>query len=214
MWPDEVPTAMQPYTNKKEELTVEGNCLLWGVRVIIPPELQTKMTKLLHQTHPGIIRMKALVRSYVWWPGIDKDLENCSKGCQACQQHQNVEQKTPLHPLEFPKRRWQRLHLDFAGPFQGHMWLIVVDAYSKWPEVIPMKVITATRTIKELHTIFARWGLSEQIISDNGPQFISEEFQKFAQSNGIKHSKIAPYHPQSNGAAERFVQTFKQAMKK
>ena len=68
---------------------------------------------------------------------IDKDLENCSKGYPACQQHQNVEQKTLLHPLEFLKRPWQRLHVDFAGPFQGHMWLITVDAYSKWPEVIP-----------------------------------------------------------------------------
>ena len=72
--------------------------------------------------------MKSLARSYVWWPGIDKDLECIAKSCQDCQQHQKVEQKTPLHPLEFPKRPWQRLHLDFAGPFQGQMWLIVIDA--------------------------------------------------------------------------------------
>ena len=170
------------------------------------------MTNLLHETHPGIVRMKSLARSYVWWPGIDKDLENCSKGCPACRRHQNVEQKTPLHPLQFPKRPWQRLHVDFAGPFQGYVWLITVDAYSKWPEVIPMKVTTATRTIEELRTIFVRWGLSEQIVTDNGPQFISEEFHKFVYSNGIKHSKTTPYHPQSNGAAERFVQTFKQAI--
>ena len=162
-WPNQVPTAMQPFANRKEELAVEGNCLLWGARVIIPPDLQPKMSKLLHETHPGITRMKSLARSYVWWPGIDKDLECIAKSCQDCQQHQKVEQKTPLHPLEFPKRPWQRLHLDFAGPFQGQMWLIVIDAYSKW---------------------------------------------------SIKHSKTAPYHPQSNGAAERFVQTFKQAMKK
>ena len=213
-WPNQVPTAMQPFANRKEELAVEGNCLLWGARVIIPPDLQPKMRKLLHETHPGITRMKSLARSYVWWPGIDKDLECIAKSCQDCQQHQKVEQKTPLHPLEFPKRPWQRLHLDFAGPFQGHMWLIVIDAYSKWPEVVPMKATTATRTIGKLRTIFACWGLPEQILTDNGPQFTSEEFQKFMLSNGIKHSKTAPYHPQSNGAAERFVQTFKQAMKK
>ena len=94
------------------------------------------------------------------------------------------------------------------------MWLIAVDAFSKWPEVVPMKVTTATRTIEELHTIFACWGLPEQIGTDNGPQFTSEEFKKFMHSNGIWHFRTAPYHPQSNGAAERFVQTFKQAMKK
>ena len=71
--------------------------------------------------------------------------------------------------------------------------------------------MTATRTIEEL---CARWGLPEQNITGNGPQFISEEFHKFICSNGIKYSKIAPYHPQSNGAAERFVQTFKQVIKK
>ena len=72
-----------------------------------------------------------------------------------------------------------------------------------------MKATTATRTIEELRTIFACWGLPEQIITDNRPQFTSEEFQRFVLSNGIKHSKTAPYHPKSNGAAERFVQTFK-----
>ena len=143
-WPDEVPTTMQPYADRKE---VEGSCLMWGLQVIIPPELQPKMNKLLHETHPGIIKIKVLARSYVWWPGIDKDLERCSKSCEACQQQQKVEARTPLHPLQFPSRPWQRLHLDFAGPFQGHMWLIVVDAFSKWPEVVPMKITTATRTI-------------------------------------------------------------------
>ena len=207
-WPDEVPTTMQPYANRKEELTVEGNCLLWGLWIIIPPELQPKMIKLLHETHPGIIKMKALARSYVWWPGIDKDLEHCSKSCEACQQ----QQMWKLTSIGVP----QQIMAEVAsiGPFQGHMWLIVVDTFSKWPEVVPMKVTTATRTIEELRSIFACWGLPEQIITDNGPQFTSEEFQKFVCSNGIKHSRTAPYHPQSNEAAERFVQTFKQAMKK
>ena len=106
-------------------------------------------------------------------------------------------------------RPWQRLHLDFAGPFQGHMCLIAVDAFSKWPEVVPMKVSTATKTIEELHTIFACWGLLKQIITNSCPQFTSKEFQKFMHSNGIRHSRTAPYHSQSNGAAEWFVQSFK-----
>ena len=94
------------------------------------------------------------------------------------------------------------------------MWLIVVDTYSKWPEVIQMRTVTAQRTIQELRLIFARFGLPEQIIPDNRPQFISDEFKLFVKSNGINHNRVAPYHPCSNGAAKRFLQTFKMAMKK
>ena len=81
-WPNQVTTAMEPFANRKEKLAVEGNCLLWGARVIIPLDLQPKMSKLLHETHPGITRMKSLARSYVWWPGIDKGLECIAKSCQ------------------------------------------------------------------------------------------------------------------------------------
>ena len=94
------------------------------------------------------------------------------------------------------------------------MWLILIDSYSRWPEVVPMRTTTASQTIKELRPILARFGLPEQILTDNGPQFLSEEFQEFTRSNGIQHIKIAPYHPRSNGMAERFVQTFKTAMRK
>ncbi|KAL5473474.1 hypothetical protein EMCRGX_G027963 [Ephydatia muelleri] len=119
----------------------------------------------------------------------------------------------PLHPWEYPRNPWQRLHVDFAGPFCARMWLIVVDARTKWPEVIPMETITTTKTVQALRTIFAHWGLPEQIVSDNGPQFTSEEFKQFCGLNGIRHVLVVPYHPRSNGEAERFVKTFKQAFR-
>ena len=93
------------------------------------------------------------------------------------------------------------------------MFLIVVDAHSKWPEVIPMSSTTAPKTIAALQLLFAKYGLPEQLVSDNGSQFTSEEFAHFTKANGIKHIHSAPYHPSSNGLAERFVQTFKRAMK-
>jgi transposase InsO family protein len=94
------------------------------------------------------------------------------------------------------------------------MWLIVVDAYSEWPEVIPMPSTTSERTIAALRNIFAIHGLPEQVVSDNGRQFTSAEFEDFCRTNGINHILVAPYHPSSNGKAERFVQTFKAAMLK
>ena len=99
------------------------------------------------------------------------------------------------------------------GPFLGATFLIVVDAYSKWLEVIPMSSTTAERTITELRKLFATHGLPTQVVTDNGPQFISQEFEVFLKANGIQHYRSAPYHPATNGEAERYVQTFKQAMR-
>jgi len=93
------------------------------------------------------------------------------------------------------------------------MYLLVIDAHSKWPEIIEMKSTTATKTIDEMRKLFASHGLPEQLVSDNGPQFLSDEFATFSKMNGIKHIKSAPYHPATNGAAECLVQTFKKAMR-
>ena len=80
--------------------------------------------------------------------------------------------------------------LDFARPLLGQMWLIVVDGCSKWTEVTPISTTTAKHTIQELRLIFARFGLLENIVIDNGPQFVSKEFKDFTSQNGIRHSKI------------------------
>ncbi|XP_062612897.1 uncharacterized protein K02A2.6-like [Saccostrea cucullata] len=104
-------------------------------------------------------------------------------------------------------------HRNFAGPFLGAMFLIMVDSHLKWPEVVKMTTTTSAHTIDVLRTVFSRNGLPATIVSDNGPQFTSREFEDSLSANGNKHVKTTPYHPSSNGLAERFVQTFKQAMK-
>ena len=121
-------------------------------------------------------------------------------------------QKAPLHPWAWPTLPWQRIHVDFAGPVRGKMLLIIIDAHSKWPEVYTMSSTTASKTIAKLRDAFARFGLPEQLVSDNGPQFVSEELEFFLRRNGVKHIHSSPYHPASNGAAERLVQTVKQAL--
>ena len=185
---------------------------MWGVRVVVPRKLQEQVLQELHQTHSGISRTKAIARSYVWWPQIDYQVEKMIKSCTRCQMARNAPAVAPLHPWIWPARPWQRIHIDFAGPFCRRMFLLIVDAHSKWPEIIEMKSTTASATIQELRRLFATYGLPEQLVSDNGPQFVSEEFRMFLKRNGVKHIKCAPYHPSSNGAAERLVQTFKRAM--
>ena len=169
---------------------------------------------MLHEGHPGISRMKALARSYVWWPGMDQQLENRVKLCEQCQLSRHVSPKVPLHPWEWPERPWSRIHVDYAGPFLGKWFLLVVDAHSKWIEVGIVSLATSTSTIQKLRAIFSTHGLPEVIVSDNGTVFTSTEFQEFVKRNNIKHIRTAPYHPSSNGQVERAVQTFKESMKK
>ena len=104
--------------------------------------------------------------------------------------------------------------MDYAGPFLGSMHLILVDAHSKWMDIQPMQTITSSKTIEKLRIIFANHGIPRKIVTDNGPSFTSAEFAEFMKNNGIIHIKSAPYHPSTNGLAERAVQTFKQGVAK
>ena len=124
----------------------------------------------------------------------------------------NAPPVAPLHAWIWSSKPSQRIHIDFAGLFKGKSFLIIVDAHSKWLEVIEMTSMTSLATMQELRCLFSFFGLPEQLVSDNGPQFTSEEFASFLKGNGIKHIRSEPYHPSSNGVAGRFVQTFKRAM--
>ena len=212
-WPAKFSIALKPFSHHRNELSIEDDCLLWGTRVIIPLKLREAVLKELHQGHPGVTRMKAIARSHFWWPGLDKEIEKTARICVSCQAVKQAPAAAPLHPWVWPSRPWQRIHVDFAGPFFNKMFFLVIDAHSKWGEVVQMAQTTATKTIEVLRQLFSSYGLPEQIVSDNGPQFVSEEFRQFMQSNGIRHIRCAPYHPASNGLAERFVRTFKEAMK-
>ncbi|GFR69981.1 polyprotein [Elysia marginata] len=126
---------------------------------------------------------------------------------------QAVTEASTLHPWQFPEKPWQRIHIDYAGPFLNQMFLVIVDAHRKWVEIIPTTMSTMSTTVNILGTIFARFGIPEQVVSDNSPQFTSEEFKTFMYTNNIRHVRSAPYHPATNGIAERMVQSFKNAMK-
>ena len=136
-WEECSSEEFRPYINRKDELTVLNGCVLWGNRVFIPPQDRESVINELHESHPGIVKMKSLARCYTWWPSMDKDLEMKGSACRKCQENRNFPMsKQPLHPWEFPSKLWSRLHIDYAGPIDGHMFLVVVDAFSKWLEVI------------------------------------------------------------------------------
>ena len=179
----------------------------------MPEKLKADDLQLLHVSHPGIVTTKAVARSYVWWPGINEDIERLTKDCTACQDSQNNPARAQPHPWTPSRGPWDRIHIDYCGPVNSKMWLIVIDSYSKWIEAIDMRSCTTSgATIKELRKMFARFGLPVSLVSDNGQQFVSEEMKTFLKANGIQHIPVPKYSPQCNGLAEKAVQSFKKAM--
>ena len=204
---------IKPYFAKKDELSLYDGCILWGTRIVIPAPDRDAVLMELHEGHPGMARMKALARMYVWWPGLNDDIEKTVRQCTECQ----LNQPTPAAPLQlwqWPTRPWKRLHLDYAGPVKGKMYLIIIDAHSKWIEAVCTPSATSAAVIEELRVLFAQFGLPDTKVNDNGTCFVSAEFKAYLTKNGIKQITSAPYYPATNGMAERAVQIVKQGLKR
>ena len=213
-WPDQVPEALAVYQNRRDELSLQDGCLLWGSRVVVPPRGRPLLLNVLHSGHPGVCSMKRLARGYVWWPGLDAQIEQLVASCDSCQQHRPRQREVPMSPWSFPSRPWERVHIDYAGPVEGRMLLVVVDVYSKWIDVHITTTTSAAVTIERLRQSFSTHGLPAVLVSDNAAAFTGEEFTTFLSRNGIKHMLSPPRHPASNGQAEAAVKVVKAALAK
>ncbi|GFU16485.1 uncharacterized protein K02A2.6 [Trichonephila clavipes] len=196
---------------REAQYTIEDGCIMYGQRVCIPRKFRKDVLEELHAGHLGIVKMKAIARSFVYWKNIDNDIEEAAKNCVDCARYKADPPKSKVHYWEYPSM--QRIHVDFAGPIFEHTFFLIVDAHSKWLEVYPMKVTTTKKTIECLRDSFARFGLPRVLVSDNGSQFTSYEFQRFMHKNGVRHKTSAPFKPSSNGQAERYVATLKQSLR-
>lgn len=195
------------------EYSIDNGIIFRGQRVVIPSSLKHAVLQELHRTHIGISKMKQLARRYVYWKSIDKDIEGMVRACQSCAAVRNSPAKAPLHPWEEPEHNWQRIHIDYAGPFQNYFFLVIIDAKSKWAEIEPCtSAPTTSSTIEILKDAFARHGFPEVIVSDNATIFVSDEMRKFYAEAAIFPKYIAPGHPATNGLAERSIQTLKKRL--
>ena len=158
--------------------------------------------------------MKQLARSTVYWPRIDFDIEDLCRKCTSCGQFQNKPAKPSIHPWMMPEKPWSRLHLDHAINFLGRNWLVLVDAYSKYPCIHSITSTSSKSTTAILEQEFAHFGYPHTLVTDNATTFMSQEFQAWCKQRGIVHLTGAPYHSATNGAAERLIQSFKQALRK
>ena len=213
-WPNAFSEELKDFKKLENSLSTENGCVFYGLRVIIPSTLRNHILKLLHLGHFGMQRMKQLARSTVYWPRIDFDIENLFRKCTSCGQFQNKPDKPSIHPWMMPEKPWSRLHLDHAINFLGRNWLVLVDAYSKYPCIHPTTSTSSKSTTAILEQEFAHFGYPHTLVTDNATTFMSQEFQAWCKQRGIVHLTGAPYHPATNGAAERLIQSFKQALRK
>ena len=192
----------------RDELTVsEQGIVLRGVRICIPKLLQNSVINQAHQGHMGITKTKALLRTRVWFPELDKAVEDFIKNCLPCQAALPSKQREPLIMSELPDYPWQQLSLDFFSLPSGEELLVLIDDFSRFPEVEVIPTTSNKYVIPKLDRILSTFGIPEVIRTDNGPPFNGQEFKEYSQRLGFKHRKVTPKWPEANGLVERFMKT-------
>lgn len=213
-WPktETLSPEVRKYASVADELSVVQGLLLRGTRIVFPPSLHTEVLQRLHTGHQGVVRCRARARESSWWPAISQDVETYVGRCPTCTAHRPV---APEHLLQtpLPERPWQSVGADLFY-HEGRNYIVAVDYYSKFFE---LEELSGTQTKHVVHffgDLFARYGIPDILRSDNGPQFSSLEFLQFTSRWGVKHVTSSPHYAQSNGEAERAVQTAKNILRK
>ena len=213
-WPEKhkVNDALQPYWQCKGEITVQQGILMKADRVIIPSALRLEVLDKIHTGHQGIKKCRERAKREVWWPGLSRQIEELVKECPTCIKTRRNHAE-PMIPSRLPERPWQKVGTDLFD-WKGQEFVLVVDYFSRYCEIGVLRKSTSQEVIDHLKTVFARHGIPETVVSDNGPQYSSAEFSRFAHEWGFTQTTSSPKYPQSNGEAERMVQTMKNLLTK
>ena len=213
-WPStikELPSEIQPYWTFREELSIEDGLILKGTRIVVPSTKQEEILKLIHEGHLGLTKCKLRVKETVYWPGLNDQLEKLVLNCQLCLKYLQSKCKQPLQMSlgqEIPAFPWTKIATDIFH-FEGDSYLLLVDYTSIYPIIHKLTSMTAQHVIGHLKVIFSEYGWLNTIVSDNGPCYMAEAFTKKMQEYRVNHITSSSHYPQSNGFAEKCVQTVK-----
>lgn len=214
-WPEykqDVMLAARDYFDIRNELSVFNGLLVRGDRIVIPFSRRRLILERIHDGHLGISKCRERANQGVWWPGISKDIKDLVSKCRYCTEKRPAQPKEPLLPSTLPERPFQKVGTDICT-VKGKNFLVVVDYYSRYIDFQELESITSRTVIRKLKIVFSQHGIPETLISDNGPQFSSHEFDEFRQAWNFRHVTTSPYFPQANGEAERAVKSVKEFLK-
>lgn len=217
-WPDNlksVPDDLKFYWKLRSDITIDEGMLFFKDRLIIPKNLRAEIILKLHEGHLGMSKMKGLARKIYYWPKIDDHLDQFVRKCLVCQTFSNKYIKEPLLSHEIPDIPFSKLGIDILE-FRNRCYLVIYDYYSKWLDIQLISSKSARCINNVLIDIFCNFGCPSEIVSDHVP-FDSKECKEFAkqwQAKQFQYTFTSPRYPQSNGMAERAVQTAKKMFKK
>ena len=204
---------LSPFSKVRHQLMTKSGLVLKGQRIVIPKSLRARTLQLAHESHQGIVKTKALLREKVWWPGMDKDVEDMISKCIPCL---SMAPKGPPEPMKSFSMTspWDKVHVDICGPFpDGHSVLEIIDASTRWPDIHLIKSTTSDTVVTCLEKTFTTHGYPGTMVTDNAPNLISVDVSEYCNNAGIEHEKSIPYWPQGNAEIERFYRTLGKAIK-
>ena len=179
---------------------------------MIPRALRPDMLERLYTGHQGIVKCRERACQSVWWPGLSAELERLVKNCPECCKEQ-PRRAEPLMPSELPELPFQKVGTDLFE-WKSQIYVLLVDYYSQYIEIALLKRPNVEEVIAHLKSMFARHGIPEQVVSDNGPQYSCDAFSEFAKEYQFQHVPSSPLYPEGNGEAKRAVKTIKSLLKK
>ena len=194
-WPAKylIKGPLKPYWCVRSEFSLHNRLLMRADRIVIPTCLQQDMLSRIHQGHQGIVKCRLRARTSVWWPGISKQINEMIQNCETCCQNFQIRSE-PMIPTTLPQRPWEKIGTDLFE-LKGKSYLLLVDYFSRYIEVVKLTCTTTKSVVAAMKPLFARHGIPDVIISDNGPQYSSQEFKQFAEDYEFSHVTSSPYHP-------------------
>ena len=215
-WPEyycQIPDDLHPCWDFKEQISIYDDILFKGEKVIVLQSLKPEMLAAIHQSHLGVEACKKRAREILFWPGLAQDIQDVVNKCSVYNSLKSHQPKEPLKPHIVPDRPWQMVGTDMFE-FESRTYLATVDYYSGFFKFDYLSSTKSASVITKLKSQFAQHGIPDKLISDNGSQFSRAEFENFERTWGFKHTTSSPHYPQSNGMAERAVQTAKGILRK
>ena len=186
--------------------------MFYNSRIYIPPLERAHVLADVHKGHQGEVKCIRRATELVWWPGMTKEIRERVKNCEICLENRRVPAE-PLRATPLPERPWWRLATDVLE-HNGTQYIVVVDYYSRYIDAKPLAAADSQNLISYFSSLFSLLGVPGSLVSDNAAYFLSEAFKAFLAKWDITHITSAPRHSQSNGAAERAVQTVKGFLEK